>query len=173
MALTLVATAGAANANAYITLAEFNTYLDSCLHTSAAVTAATDDTKNRAIATATRLLDELIEWDGEPTEADTQALQWPRADLEDDKGEDLDEDTIPQRLKNATAEFARYLIDSDRTAENATDGIVAMSVGSVNLQFSETAPPERKPIPDAVWQMISLWGKKSFGGSMSVPLVRG
>jgi hypothetical protein len=172
MPVTIVATAGAANANSYITLAEFESYLESCLHVSAVVTAATTDTKNRALVTATRLLDQLIEWDGEPTTPGTQALQWPRTDLEDDKGEDLDSETIPQRLKDAACELARYLIVTDATAELSTAGMTSLGVGSVSIEFSEHSGPKRKPIPDSVWEMISLWGKKSYGASVVGTLER-
>jgi hypothetical protein len=176
MAITIVETAGSASANSYISEAEFNAYIETCLHVSTAVTAAQavegTDTIKRALVSATRLLDEQIEWDGEANEPTVQALQWPRAGLEDDKGEDLDEETIPTRIKNACAELARYLIDSDRTAESSTDGINRLAVGSIELEFNSNTPPPRKVIPDSVWQMISLWGEKSFGNSVVCDLER-
>ena len=176
MTLSIVATAGSASANSYITENELTAYLATCLHLSATVIAAQvqagTDTIKRALISATRLLDEQIEWDGDPDEPLIQALQWPRSGLYDDKGEDLSETTIPTRIKNATAELARYLIDSDRTAENSTDGIQELAVGSIDITFSVNNPPERKVIPDAVWQMISLWGEKSFGNSIMHDLER-
>jgi len=162
MAITIVATAGASNANSYVTEAELTTYIENRLHNSSTVSAATSDTNKKALVLATRLLDELIDWDGDPSDADDQALQWPRYGLYDDKGNVLDEDTIPQRIKNATMEFACYLIDGDRTAENATEGIKGLKAGSVELEFIESNPPERKVVPDAVFQMVSLWGSREF-----------
>jgi hypothetical protein len=172
MPITIVSTAGSASANSYITSVEFDAYIATCLHVSAAVSAVTSDNKNRALVSATRLLDEQIEWDGDPNDADVQALQWPRSGLDDDKGAELDEDTIPTRLKNATAELARYLIDADRTVESSTEGIEQLGVGSINIRFSANKPPERKVIPDSVWQMVSLWGEKKYQGSIVSELER-
>jgi hypothetical protein len=172
MAITIVETAGSASANSYCSAAELAAYLDTCLHVSDAVTAATPDTKNRALVSATRLLDEQIEWDGDPAEPGTQALQWPRSGLLDDKGEELAEGTIPTRLKNATAELARLLIDSDLTASSSSDGIQQLQVGSVGITFNTSNPPKRKVIPDSVWQMVSLWGEKKFQGSITAKIER-
>jgi hypothetical protein len=176
MTISIVSTAGGATSNSYLTEVELTAYLATCLHLSAAVVAAQaeagTDTIKRALVSATRLLDEQVEWDGEANEPLIQALQWPRAGLEDDKGEDLSETAIPTRIKNACAELARYLIDSDRTAESSTDGINRLAVGSIELEFNPNAPPPRKVIPDSVWQMVSLWGEKSFGSSVVCDLER-
>jgi hypothetical protein len=172
MAITIDSTVGGASANSYVSKAELDSYLDTRLHNSAVVTAATDDTKNRAIATATRLLDELIEWEGEPADAETQVLQWPRLYLYDTLGNDLDGDAIPQQIKTATMELAVYLVDSDRTSEQAMDGLSNIEVGPIKIGLNTSNPQKRKPIPDAVFQMVSQWGKLKFKTSGSIPLER-
>ncbi len=162
MAITIVATAGAADANSYVTEAELTAWIEDRLRNSTAVAAATSDTKKKALVLATRLLDEQIEWEGDPSEPTVQALQWPRYGLEDDKGNTLDEDVVPQRLKNATMELACNLIDSDRTAEVSTEGIDRIKAGPVEIEFSASTPPARKVMTDTVLEMIALWGESRF-----------
>ena len=59
MAVSIDATAGGASANSYMTLAQADAYVDAMvLGTDAAKwSSATDDQKNRALATATQRLD--------------------------------------------------------------------------------------------------------------------
>jgi hypothetical protein len=78
MAITIVATPGAANANSYLTLAEAQAIIDGFVQ-DADVTAwasATTDQKNRALFSATQRLDRERFLGARAT--DTQALQWPR-----------------------------------------------------------------------------------------------
>lgn len=78
MAVVIVATAGAANANSYVTLAEAQTIIDGFVEDAdiTAWAAATTDQKNRALFTATQRLDRERFLGARAT--DTQALQWPR-----------------------------------------------------------------------------------------------
>jgi hypothetical protein len=78
MAITIVATPGAADANSYLTLAAAQAIIDGFVQ-DADVTAwasATTDQKNRALFTATQRLDRERFLGARAT--DTQALQWPR-----------------------------------------------------------------------------------------------
>lgn len=172
MALTLVATPGASNANAYCTLAEANTYHEA--HPYASAWAGTDDQKNRAIATATRLLDEHVEWNEDSVAAtSTQSLAWPRTGMLDPNGYAIGSGVIPQKLKDATAEFARWLLASNRMSDSdvETQGISALKAGAVELQFFRGAGGA-KVLPDAVWYMVRQWGAVRRRGGASVPLER-
>ena len=78
MAIVIVATPNAANANSYLTLADAQAIIDGFVQ-DADITAwasATTDQKNRALFTATQRLDRE-QFLGAPA-TDTQALQWPR-----------------------------------------------------------------------------------------------
>jgi hypothetical protein len=78
MPIAIDATAGGANANSYLTLAEATAIVDGFVQ-DADVTAwasATTDQKNRALFTATQRLDRERYLGARAT--DTQALQWPR-----------------------------------------------------------------------------------------------
>lgn len=157
----LVAVDGATNANAYCTLLEATTYNDNNI-AGATWALADTPTKTRAILTATRLIDEHYDFRGVASTY-TQALQWPRATLEDAKGAPLDYTVVPQKVKDATAEFARQLLTGDRTADNdvVVQGIKRVNVaGAVEVEFVDTALIGSSVIPDAVTRMLSLWGVK-------------
>jgi hypothetical protein len=78
MAVVITATAGAANENSYLTLAEAQAIIDGFVEDAdvAAWATATTDQKNRALFTATQRLDRERFLGARAT--DTQALQWPR-----------------------------------------------------------------------------------------------
>lgn len=103
MALTLVATAGAANANAYATVAQG---LAAAAYraggNAAAWLALTSDQQIQTLVSATSAEDALegiIDFKGERATA-TQALEWPRA------GTAYADTTIPPPLVSATIELA-------------------------------------------------------------------
>ena len=78
MAITIVATAGAANANSYLTLSDTQDLIDGLVEDDdvAAWASATTDQKNRALYSATQRIDRERFLGARAT--DTQALQWPR-----------------------------------------------------------------------------------------------
>lgn len=173
MAVTIVATPAAANANSYCTLAEANTYHESHPYSST-WDAATDDEKNRALVTATRLLDEQYTWEGEAAN-DTQALQWPReAVLDHLQLSYIDEAVIPSRLKDATAEFARQVLAGNRMADSdvETQGISSFSAGSVSFSFREDVDASAYVTPVAVRNMIPTWWGHLRSGQMWLEVKR-
>ena len=131
MAVTIHATAGAANANSYITLAQADAYVEAMISSTdvSKWSTGTDDTRNRALAAATQRLDRERFLGARAT--DTQALQWPRTGVRKPDtyvntyatgfpfriSDDYFTDTeIPDQIKRAQIELAVYL-------HNNTDGI--------------------------------------------------
>src|SRR5687767_5831486 len=135
MPVVIVATAGASNANSYCTLAEAETYHEAHLYASTWLSAS-DDRKNRALVMATRLLDTWFDWGGEVSDGD-QSLLWPRASTYGADGYLLANDVVPQRIKDATAEWARHLLAADRTADSQTEtqGLRSLTAGPVSMTF--------------------------------------
>ena len=78
MAISIVATVGAANANSYLTLSDAQSLIDGLIEDEDVVAwaSATTDQKNRAIYTAAQRIDRERFLGARAT--DTQALQWPR-----------------------------------------------------------------------------------------------
>ncbi len=171
MAVVIVATPGAANANSYCTLAEADAYHEGHSY-SGTWTDGTTDQKNRALVTATALLDEWYEWADWP-ESETQALQWPRGSVMDILYMSvLSGGVIPQKLKDATAELARQVLAGDRMKDSdvETQGITSMSAGPVSFSFKDSV--RAKVIPDRIRSMIPSWWGRLRGHGSWVPIVR-
>lgn len=153
---TLIATAGAANANVYATLGQADAYHEAHAHGDT-WRAALVEAKQRALLTATRLLDQHLVWAGTATSS-TQRLAWPRTGLLDLHGNPLSSTTIPERIIEACAELARQLLAEDRTADSEIEakGLTALSVGSIEMTFKSAQVV--KVLPDAVWFLVSAWG---------------
>jgi len=159
MALILVATAGASDANSYATRAEADAYHEARLHADAWT--VSDGDKERALVMATRLLDSLVTWTGAAS-GETQALAWPRSGMLTRNGYGISSTIIPQALKDATAEFARQLLTEDRSLDNDVEanGLTQLKAGPVELKFKEAVV--RKALPDAVIDLLpESWIAKS------------
>jgi hypothetical protein len=155
MALTLVATAKSASANAYCTLASASDYLQRNIHTYSAWSSLTTANAEATLIWATSLLDKQIDWNGNKTTT-AQALRWPRESISDSDGEAVDEDTIPKFLQEATAEYARLLSVKDRTAEDPTKGFSRLEAGGLAAYIN--ARDRVGIIPDLVFDMIKPYG---------------
>jgi hypothetical protein len=86
--------------------------------------------------------------------SETQALRWPRTFAYDIDGIEVDSATIPQFLKNATAEFAFYLLSNDLTADDTRDlmGFEELKVGPISLKVDSIT---KKPVlPRSVATLI-------------------
>lgn len=151
MAITIVATAGAANANSYITLSDANDIVaglvpdDDVVAWEAGTTS--DDYRNRALYTACQRIDRE-RFLGARVD-DTQALQWPRTGVRKPDSyinsyaigfpfklttDYYTSTEIPDQIKKAQVVLAVYL-------QNNTDGIglsgledyQSLSVGSISV----------------------------------------
>lgn len=166
----LDSTVGGAAANSYCSLADADTYHGQHLYASV-WTAASDAQQTIALQMATRGLDTMIAWFGGVV-SESQALLWPRYDVEGRNGLLIPSDEIPTEVKSATAEYARQLLASNVTADSAVEvnGVTSLTVGPIALTFANVVG---KPIPDAVFFLVSHLGTlRRRGGAGSVPLGR-
>ena len=158
MSVTIIATVGATNSNSYCTLTEADTYHEERLHVDDWDNAGSNE-KNSALVWATRILDEQVDWDGYKR-SDAQALRWPRSYVYDTDGYPIDSSTIPQWLKNATAELARNLITGDRTLDTNYDtkGFKSIQIGDLKMVMDTYTG--KAVIPKSVWSIIKPYCKK-------------
>jgi len=168
LAMLLIATPGAIDANSYCTRVEADAYHQTHLYNDVWLV-ADDWRKEAALMMATRILDDQVDWSGTVANL-TQALRWPRYGVVDRDGVNyFDKASIPVFLKRATAEFARWLLTEDRTVERGF-GISSVTADTVKVDFDKF---DVKPIiPAVVTGMIVQYGRVSGPGSMTVPLVR-
>ena len=159
MSLTLVATSGASNANAYATLASANNFLEQNIHITAWASLSTANAE-ACIIYATTLLDYQIDWLGYKTNDADQHLDWPREGMYDSNSDTIDDDTIPVFLQEATSFYAYFLSQDDRTTDQDTFGFKKLKAGSL---FMEIDKYDRRPtIPNTVWDMLKQYGTKAI-----------
>ena len=142
MAVSLDATPGSSTANSYITLADAEAYLaDERLEAApAAWTEASDDTKSKALISATRVINALpfpgrSYWCGKLVDGRRrQALFFPRTT--DGIQGALQ---IPPAVRQATVELALYLIDQpaeDVQRRNLQhQGVTSVTLGKLHEQY--------------------------------------
>lgn len=155
----LITTAGAANANAYCDVTFADQYHANRPPVGVTWALASPDTKSAAILWATILMDRLWSWNGWVT-TPTQALLWPRQGMVLlSLWNYVDQNIIPLELQQATAEYARQLLVSDRASDSAIETLklTSMKAGPVAFTFGEGVVA--KPVPDTVFNLIPpLWG---------------
>ena len=154
MAVTIDATAGGANANSYITLAEADTFVEAMISSSdvSKWTTGNDDTRNRALTAAAERLDRERFLGARAT--DTQARQWPRTGVRKPDtyvntyatgfpfriSDDYYTDTeIPDQVKRAQIELAVYLKNNvDGISLGGLEDFKSVKIGSLQVTPDKT-----------------------------------
>jgi hypothetical protein len=131
MTVTVIATAGASDANSYLSVAAADDFANLYLGT-LSWAAATTDNKGRALIMATRYLDEL-RWIGEKAST-TQALLWPRTDAECGDRSYTDAE-IPQPVKQATFDLAEALLADSSLLSGTGTGSTELIPGIPNANL--------------------------------------
>lgn len=113
--------------------------------------AADDDTKNRAIVTACRLLDRQ-KWKGSKNDTDN-TLEWPRADT---GVAGVEDDVIPDKFLWAVSELASALVDGSdvQDTQNQAQKIQSLRAGSVAITYFRGAEGQPLRFPLIVWELI-------------------
>jgi hypothetical protein len=156
-------------ANSYASAADGDAYHAGHLYASA-WTAATTETKEKALLMATRLIDAEFAFMGVRA-VEGQALQWPRSGCPDrDTGEDVPDNVVPAAVEVATCELARELLIADRTAAPAGEGLSYQNNGSVQTGYDKA--DTRPVIPKFVQAMLAKFGALTKGKSGAVKLIR-
>lgn len=142
--MALVTTPGASNADSYASVAEADACNATNLYASGWAAQPLADKEN-ALRMAARLLDSMpAAWTGKASDPAVQGLGWPRIGMKNRNGYPIPNDSIPQNLKCAQAEYARLLTEADLTAGSsasgaAASGIKSVSAGGVSVTFGSTS----------------------------------
>lgn len=159
---------GVPNANSYVTVEEADDYLVQNIHVSAKWAALDADTKQYLLSWASRYLDQHARWNGYPT-FPTARLKWPRSYVRVN-GCLIDPHTIPQPIKDATIELARYLLDNDLGDVRGQDGLERIKVDVIEIVFNSAYRLPKTP-PELNWILMG-YGVLVGSGSTFAPIRR-
>lgn len=169
MTLVLDSTSKSPTGNSYASLAEADAYHEARGFNDE-WTSAQVETKNAALAWATRLMERLDF--GGYVSSTTQALRWPRMVVFTPDGIEFSRTEVPQFVKDAQAELALYLLREDRTEDQGSVGISEVAVGSVDVKFNTVAGSSKANyIPASVLDLLKF-GLARSPGSVAVRLER-
>lgn len=125
---------GKINSNSYMTVADFQQYWT---NRGVDYTTTADATIQAWLINATEFIDNYYRFSGEPSDYDTQALQWPRQYMRDAKGAEVASNTIPQALKDATARIAQQAKTNTDLFTQVNNGIKSKRVGPLAVTYSD------------------------------------
>lgn len=158
---------GLPNATSYVSLDEAEDILVTNIHNTS-WNALPDDQKEYLLAFATSLLDAKADWNGVKSYS-SASLRWPRKNTVDRDNTPIPSTSIPLQLKQATAQYARFLVDNDRTSEQETDGITKIVVDVIELELD--ASYRLATVPSYINDLVYGIGRIK-GGSTTVAKIR-
>jgi hypothetical protein len=137
--MALIATPGGSTSNAYCTVAEAIPLLTPMIRQANLLEGTVMVGLEEGLIWATRLLEESVAWYGTPV-SETQALSWPQAGIYTPRGLLLSATTIPDFLKQATADYALALVEG--MARRATtlasldtlQGLKSLTIADVRME---------------------------------------
>ena len=159
MAITIIATAGSATANSYLTVVEAQAYFDTRIGSDVWDDAA-EEVQKALLVNATRMLDQSYIWNGDVASS-TQALRFPRDYVYNCDAELLDSDTIPTEIQNATCEMLLFV--GDTSGGSKDNSIKSAKVGSLEVEYRDNISPEEL-VNSSVVRAVGCVGTLSIGG---------
>lgn len=161
MSLIVEDGSGLSTAESYLSVADCDAY-----HTARGNSAwtGTSGAKEIALRKATQYLDAEYgrSWQGWRVTS-TQALSWPRYDVEVD-GHCVESTTIPQKLKDATAELAMRALTADLLSDEDEPGSIAaesVTVGPISVSTDYAGARSQQtgyPLVEAILSELVLGG---------------
>lgn len=164
--LTVEDGTGLPDADSYVGVGEADAILLAEVGNESWPESAAED-RERALRTATRVIDMTQRWLGVPTTT-TQALAWPRmyAMRPDGSGGEIASDEIPTALKVAVTYFAARLLQEPTYLHDLDDaGVAAKSAGGTSRSYRTQQQTEI--LPAAV--RLAL---RRLAAGRTIPMVR-
>ena len=170
MALVVEDGTGKTTSESYISVADADTY-DSTWEALASWTAATTGEKETALRKATRYLDLRYhhQWNGRRFN-DTQALDWPRTQMQDYDGFQIAAESVPGNLEDATAYLAGRVTEGDdltpvndnpglkhHAYHNTTTGETKIYEGSPQSSNAKVYPLVEEKLKDLMVSGPMIW----------------
>lgn len=117
-----------------------------------------EDAKKRALVYATRTLDASMVWFGKRA-SKTQALAWPRAQVEDQEGDELPSDFVPKAVRDATAMLAMATLAADPLLHETSKRISSVKADSLSVSFRDGNTGEPRIIPQLIRGLLIQYGR--------------
>lgn len=176
MALIVEDGTGMEDAQSFISVADADTYHVARGNQSWA--GASTEQKEQALIRATSYIDAKYgrRWAGSRTYGRDQALSWPRSDVIDGDGIEIEDDEIPREVRDATAEVAlRELLSPGSLTPDVvpSERVVSETVGPISTKYAdpgdavEAVTPQIPYVEQLLENLI-----ESQGGSGSVFVLR-
>lgn len=170
MAIVIDATVGGTDSNSYVTLAESETYFENRPFSTDWI-ALTDDEKSQYLIYSTMMIDNMLVPYG-TIASDTQALNFPREDLYDCNGREIEDDVIPDGIKRAQMEQAIYLFSSgDITSKPSllTQGFKSAKVGDLSITVDKLNVANK--LADQTMNFLRCYGVLTSGATAGISMV--
>lgn len=146
--MALTATAGAADADSFVTLAAFKAY---CAAKGYSLSGKNDTTDlEPAIRRGTTYVGQSFAWKGLKTNGRDQSLAWPRYGVTDAEGLDVPSDVIPSEIESATCEAAFYELGNPNglfPSVALSERVKSERVGPLSVEYAPTyGVTDAKPV---------------------------
>lgn len=153
LALVVEDGTGLATANTYVSVADADDIHRQRLHSEVWLEDYDLPTKQKALVQATFVLDQL-RWKGNEANPQTQALRWPRVDVEYvERTYTLADDALPEWLEYVTAVLAFRLVETDllklvdeQRITSKSTGKGSITLGPKDRQWLAVLPTECRMI---------------------------
>jgi len=155
------------NTNSYVDLTSADDYFEDRID-SASWDAADDTLKEKALVTATTIIDERP-WIGSAV-SPSQALAWPRKNAiyyDTRMGQEITiaDTVVPERVKTAVYEQALHLIDNEDLMLQTVKNYESISIGSISLTDSNNETTRISLTPSLATKMIQPLISRSHNNS--------
>lgn len=152
---------GVEDATSYVSVAEADDYFTIDPNFFATWDALETDDKEHLLAWSTRVLDQKTDWKGYLTD-EAQSLRWPRTYVYARDNVLIASDEIPEQLKEATFELAKWLHSNDPTTGQDVDWLKRMKVDVIEIEWQENA--SQSSFPSILNAILGTLGNFRIGG---------
>lgn len=145
MAIVVEDGTGLTTADSYVSVADADSYLE--VLPSEATTlwdALTVTEKENTLKWATRVLNNKASFEGSK-KYEAASLRWPRTNVCDVDGIEVDDTTVPRQITSATIELVRILLEEDITTGQDISSLKRILVDVIEIEFQDETTQGRIP----------------------------
>jgi len=163
MAIEIIATVNASDANSYNTIGEMTAYYEASPYRAWWEALDADAQKELAVY-STINLDNSFDFVGRKSSS-TQSLAWGRSDVYDKDGYEIASDEIPVNIKYAQNEMAYFIsVNEGSTQDNS---IKKAKVGSLEVEYKDGLQTEQFTNSEVV-RAVGEFGESKSSGNFNI-----